>query len=90
MKTKSKRTKRPRAKIVQAKIPLDIKGTGAIASGRFAVFTSLLKMGDVMIALETADEERGVPVSGYVEINGKKTFYCLYGFVNDSGVYEPK
>lgn len=72
-----------------AKIPLLEKKKGAIASGHFAVFGSLMKVGSAMVKLETEYEsKKGVPAHGYVTIKGVRFYYCMYGFIDDPDIYE--
>ncbi len=83
------RTKRSvKAKAVLAKIPPEEKKKGAIASGRFAVFGSLLTVGPAMVELDRMfSTKRGLPAHGHVTIKGKRFYYCLYGFVDDPDIY---
>lgn len=71
------------------KIPPDVKQIGAIAIGRYAIFCKgFLKATTIVDKLVKADNKKGIPIVGFIQIKKEKIFYCRFGFINDNDIYE--
>ena len=70
------------------KIPQEVKKTGCVAIGHYAVFCkSAVTAAQVATVIRKHDLEKGIPAVGFLTIKGKKFYYCRYGFVNDPDIY---
>ena len=70
-----------------SKIPAKEKAKGAVANGGIAVFGGMLSVGPAMVKLQKADASKGIPAYGYITIEGKRWYYCRYGFLDDPDIY---
>jgi len=71
-----------------AKIPQKEKAKGAIASGSFAVFGSLLSVGAAITKLQSFTKT--IPAHCFITIDQKRFYYCKYGLLEDQAVYSKK
>lgn len=70
------------------KIPPAVKEIGAVGITKWAVFCrGLLKAALVVDKLEKAEKRGGVPIVGYLQMDGERIYYCRYGFVDDPDIY---
>lgn len=73
----------------ESKIPLTEKRIGALTMGQYAIFCEAgLLATEVHDKLVQADKKKGMPAVGYINVKGKKIYYCRYAFINDTGIYK--